>query len=577
MEFNVKYRKIEAPCVSCKIKDTPYVLIGYAHSDAEQVFPAVKKLYESGLNIWFDDGIEVDKKYNRILANAIDECDVFLLFLTDNCIHNKTVMDKMFEYAEGMKKNIIICKLNLGISLPHEILMKISGLPCIDESALENYLLNLLYSNPAQRPFKRKSKPVKINLSIDAESDLDDFIYEKNSEGIMLTKYKGTKDDVIIPRSHKGDPVVKIRSAFEYCKMLRTVSIPGNITNIEDGAFKNCYELASVIISEGTVTIGNDAFANCEALSLIIIPDSVNEIKSNAFKSCCSLSTITIPPSVKKIAGNAFNDCKALTIICEKDSEAYRYAHKNHIPIIPIEKGELFNGIPTDRKLITDNSFEANQSVLEFPGYKYILDSKNNVILTKYTGSDENVKVPRTLPNDSTKKVVAISDLAFKGCKMKTVVIPNGIQKIGLSAFSECKSLISVTLPNSLTLIGDKAFKDCSKLTTIKIPKGINNVEIGRYTFENCDCLDSVILPDGVSIIGEGAFYNCKSLKTLTIRGDKITFGKRIFSYCNALTIYCPSCSDAKGYAEKNGIPVKASTFFNYLKQLLYNRSSNIK
>lgn len=51
--------------------------------------------------------------------------------------------------------------------------------------------------------------------------------------------------------------------------------------------------------------------------------------------------------------------------------------------------------------------------------------------------------------------------------KVIDVVIPEGIESIGKSAYRNCRNLQSLTLPKTLSKISDEAFKGCDKLSSI--------------------------------------------------------------------------------------------------------------
>lgn len=61
---------------------------------------------------------------------------------------------------------------------------------------------------------------------------------------------------------------------------------------------------------------------------------------------------------------------------------------------------------------------------------------------------------------------------------------------IAESAFGDCSSLTSVIIPQGITRIGDKTFSGCYNLTNIMLPKSID--EIDWYAFENCDSLTDI-------------------------------------------------------------------------------------
>ena len=110
-----------------------------------------------------------------------------------------------------------------------------------------------------------------------------------------------------------------------------------------------------------------------------------------------------------------------------------------------------------------------------------------------------------------------------KGVKTKTcteAVIPSThnekpVEEIGVGAFYECNSLMSVTIPKSVTSIGRSAFYGCYLLTSMTIPDSVTS--IGGGAFLECRSLTSVIIGNGVTSIEEEAFYNCTSLKGVYI------------------------------------------------------------
>ena len=85
------------------------------------------------------------------------------------------------------------------------------------------------------------------------------------------------------------------------------VTIPKNVTEIQEESLSECKNLKKVIIPNSVNTIGYRAFYSCESLSELNIPESVTEIEEDAFKNCYSLKTINIPnkiTSIKEITNN---------------------------------------------------------------------------------------------------------------------------------------------------------------------------------------------------------------------------------------------------------------------------------
>lgn len=66
--------------------------------------------------------------------------------------------------------------------------------------------------------------------------------------------------------------------AFNGCDSLRSLTIPGNITDVPEGCFYSCLNLMSVQIAAGVETIGENAFAGCHALTTITINKQTGSI-----------------------------------------------------------------------------------------------------------------------------------------------------------------------------------------------------------------------------------------------------------------------------------------------------------
>ena len=71
------------------------------------------------------------------------------------------------------------------------------------------------------------------------------------------------------------------------------LTLPDNITEINQGAFYRCSSLMSVTIPDGVTSIGNSAFYGCRSLTSVTIPYSVTSIGWYAFYGCSSLRSIT--------------------------------------------------------------------------------------------------------------------------------------------------------------------------------------------------------------------------------------------------------------------------------------------
>ena len=87
------------------------------------------------------------------------------------------------------------------------------------------------------------------------------------------------------------------------------ITIPEDVTRINDYTFDGCNSLESVTIGENVTSIGIYAFSGCSNLNTVTIGENVTSIGSCAFSGCSNLNTVTIGENVTSIGSNAFYNC----------------------------------------------------------------------------------------------------------------------------------------------------------------------------------------------------------------------------------------------------------------------------
>ena len=96
-------------------------------------------------------------------------------------------------------------------------------------------------------------------------------------------------------------------------------------------------------------------------------------------------------------------------------------------------------------------------------------ETASGAVVTGVRGADRVLEVPATLGGLA---VVAIGDNAFENASLSSVVLPDGVKKIGWFAFSGCHELQSVRLPASIETIEYGAFENCPKSLLFLCPEG---------------------------------------------------------------------------------------------------------
>jgi hypothetical protein len=86
--------------------DEPYVFVSYAHADANLVFPELKKFHDDGINIWYDQGIAPGNEWTTEIAEALEGCSMFIVFISENSAKSINVRNEI-HYALDEKKPFI--------------------------------------------------------------------------------------------------------------------------------------------------------------------------------------------------------------------------------------------------------------------------------------------------------------------------------------------------------------------------------------------------------------------------------------------------------------------------------------
>ena len=114
---------------------------------------------------------------------------------------------------------------------------------------------------------------------------------------------------------------------------------------------------------------------------------------------------------------------------------------------------------------------------------------EGGVEITNYDAScGVDVVIPNTINGLDVLSITAtmimegeihVPSEGFCGKNLKSVILPNKLQRIGIYAF-ERNQLTSVTIPDSVTIIGSYAFSD-NQLTSVTIGSGIQYISWGAF------------------------------------------------------------------------------------------------
>lgn len=333
-------------------------------------------------------------------------------------------------------------------------------------------------------------------------------------------------------------------------------------------------------LPEGIERIAEDACSDLGSLQTIVFPQSLAEIGDRAFYGT-SLREVTFPPSLRCIGDRAFYLCRKMTVarFAEGLEEIGRQAFYNcpmpevSLPAtvrvlgqdcLPCMRANDIYGMG-DLRLKTTLTIDPANPYYRVDG-RCLYDIKDGqqklFALLMETQKDTEIKIALGTThiqagvftdsyNSAFHKVVLpegvveIEDNAFRYCMtLRTVVLPDTLQKIGANAFRGT-NISSLRLPVSLTELGAGALplENLRKITVAKknpMFYAEENALFGRDG-QNGDRLiallgerESWTVPDGVTEICQGAFSGAW-VAEVTIPATVKTIQPDAFLHCKSL------------------------------------------
>ena len=319
----------------------------------------------------------------------------------------------------------------------------------------------------------------------------------------------------------------------------------------------------------------------------LVIPDGVTEIGMFAFSGCTSLATVTIPASVKTIEQGAFEYCFNIKTVqykgtlaqwCEMDDYEFLTVTANTVTTsdvadlkamtslaIPEGVTKIGLGAFCDCKSLVTVSIPASVKIIE----TYTFDGCDNIKTVQYKGTlAQWCQMDNGSSLTSIANTITMSDVADLKA-MTSIVIPEGVTKIGYCAFSNCESLKSIEIPKNITEIGVGAFYGCKALANVDIAEGVK--KIYGSAFCGCTSLETITIPNSITEIGREAFLNCESLATISIPASVKSIGEAAFLGCKSLASVSIHLKTAKT-SKQNSTRERSHSGASWTKMHLFSK-----
>ena len=455
------------------------------------------------------------------------------------------------------------------------------------------------------------------------EQDIkDDIVFTVDENGVLtsVSGLEGSDIRVEIPSSINGIKIIEIGkelflnnknistliipNSVKYlgykmcygCTNLKEVQLPNGITVIPDYAFENCTSLSTINFPDTLVQIRACAFSGT-ALESFIAPRSLLSIWDYAFKDCDVLKNVELT-NVNSLGNSIFENCKMLESIQLPDTlqEIGDYAFSGCVSLNKIEMPN--NPISISKSLFYETAYYNDSSnwengILYVDGYLVV----GNNDLSNYT--ECTIK----------EGTIVIANNAFQnvGKSLKKLVLPNGLNKIGKSAFSGLTSLVEINIPDTVQSIGYAAFENTGfyndktywKENGLYVDKwlvSVENVAISSFIVQEgtigvadgkdtslfprkAQTVENLTLPSSLKYIGTRSFARLKISELKLPKGLEVLKEGAFASCFNLVHMNLEECSNLKiigqeAFIEAQLIEVTIPESVEIMGELVFNHNT---
>lgn len=116
--------------------------------------------------------------------------------------------------------------------------------------------------------------------------------------------------------------------------------------------------------------------------------------------------------------------------------------------------------------------------------------------------------------------------------------------------YKHASSVNSLVVGNGITRIGDYSFLRMTELESVNLPESL--LSIGNSAFSGCTKLSGLIFPDNLNTLGDSVFYGCSSIELISINKALSKIGNSAFGGMTSIKAFVVSSSNSKYSSVEN-------------------------
>lgn len=297
---------------------------------------------------------------------------------------------------------------------------------------------------------------------------------------------------------------------ISYKNEIKKIIIEDQVSEIGNGAFMDCTSVEQVQFGNGVKKIGNCAFEGCKSLKSVELGGNIEKIGASAFAFCENLTDVSVGQSLTSVGDDIFEGCNALCNIRVDEGNKNLLVQENRLRSIQISGKFGAN---------TGFIYDTPTKTLTVSGTGiFQMDPDTTDVCTGYF-EDGYFNAEDNLFWEYSPYRKTIME------EMERLVIGDGITKIEMGAFANCKSLREVELGKDVTDLEKGVFCGCTALQQINWTDKIE--KIGGYCFYSCKNLEHLYVGQSLKEIADTAFAGCSNLKQIEVHNENLNYSKQ--------------------------------------------------
>ncbi len=315
------------------------------------------------------------------------------------------------------------------------------------------------------------------------------YYYSEEADGMMITDYLGSAEELKIPAEIDGKTVVGVDLRYCY-RHFTALILPDCVRYLQLAGYDDI-----------TAYIRDERIAHHSDLSYYYVSElggwSINQYTGR-------YPDVRIPAQIRDPDTHELYDVVKVAFY-DRDKDIERLIMPDTIKYVFVR--------PYEDVLVYESELDA------------LLTEAENVRGTYENIGVEKMNIPAAFFQER--------ELSFAQSTLESVYIPANFTSLAAGMFQDSPLLTEVVLNSESLTVENNVFMGCERLTDIDISKA---TEIGSSAFSGCRALETAELSPSLSSIGSGAFSQCVSLREIHIPASVESIGNYAFHQCGRLS-----------------------------------------